>query len=53
MTKGLPEVVAYLSLATKAERHSVESSTIEWVKIQGLAPDSWLQLKLPKVVFYR
>lgn len=53
VTQGLPEVVAYLSLATKAERHSVEFSTIDWMKIEGLAPDSWLQLKLPKVVFYR
>ncbi|MBE9064827.1 DUF3375 domain-containing protein [cf. Phormidesmis sp. LEGE 11477] len=53
VTQGLPEVVAYLSLATKAERHSVEFSTIDLMKIEGLAPDSWLQLKLPKVVFYR
>lgn len=53
VTQGLPEVVAYLSLATRAERHSVEASTIDSMKIKGLTPDSWLQLKLPKVVFHR
>ncbi|MEM8506147.1 MAG: DUF3375 family protein, partial [Cyanobacteria bacterium P01_D01_bin.1] len=53
VSQGLPEVVAYLALATKAERHSVEASTIDLMKIKGLTPNSWLQLKLPKVVFYR
>lgn len=53
VTQGLPEVVVYLALATKSERHSVDSSTIDSVKIEGLAPDSWLQLKLPTVVFRR
>ncbi len=53
ITQGLPEIVVYLALATKSERHSVDSSTIDLVKIEGLAPDSQLQLKLPKVIFYR
>ncbi|MGD1863050.1 MAG: DUF3375 domain-containing protein [Phormidesmis sp.] len=53
VTQGLPEMVVYLALATKANRHSVDSSKIDLVKISGLAPDSWLQLKLPKVIFKR
>jgi hypothetical protein len=53
VTQGLPEIVAYLSLATKAKRHSIEPSTIDLVSIEGLAADSQLQLKLPKVIFYR
>ena len=53
VTKGLPEVVAYISLATQSERHSVDTSTIDWVEIAGLAKHSELQLKLPRIVFSR
>ena len=53
ITQGLPEIVAYLSLATQSERHSVTSSTIEQLQIEGVTPDSQLQLKLPQVIFHR
>ncbi|MEM9088342.1 MAG: DUF3375 domain-containing protein [Cyanobacteria bacterium P01_F01_bin.53] len=53
VTRGLPEMVAYLSLATKSERHSISSSTIDLVTIDGLAPDSQLKLRLPQVIFCR
>ncbi|MEL6552827.1 MAG: DUF3375 domain-containing protein [Cyanobacteria bacterium J06621_11] len=53
ITQGLPEIVAYLALATQSERHSVTSSTIEQLQIEGVTPDSQLQLKLPQVIFHR
>jgi len=53
VTKGLPEIVAYISLATQSERHSIDPSTIDFVDIAGLAEASELQLKLPHVVFSR
>jgi len=53
VTQGLPEIVAYLQLAAKSERHSVEASTIDSMEVESLTPGSWLQLKLPQVVFRR
>lgn len=53
VTKGLPEVVTYLQLATRSKRHSVEASTIDSMEVESLTPGSWLQLKLPQVVFRR
>lgn len=53
VTKGLPEVVGYLSLATRSERHLVSSSNIDLVMIEGVAADGQLKLKLPRVVFCR
>ncbi|MEO0771166.1 MAG: DUF3375 domain-containing protein [Cyanobacteria bacterium J06649_4] len=53
ITKGLPEIVAYISLATQSERHSISASTIDLVEISGLADSSELRLKLPHVVFSR
>ncbi|MEL7520052.1 MAG: DUF3375 family protein, partial [Cyanobacteria bacterium J06553_1] len=53
VTKGLPEVVSYLSLATKFERHSIDASTIDLMTIDGLAAERQLQLKLPRVIFCR
>ncbi len=53
ITKGLPEVVGYLSLATRSERHSVSSSTIDLVTIEGVDAKATLTLTLPQVVFHR
>ena len=53
ITKGLPEVVGYLSLATSSERHSVSSSTINLVTVEGVEAEAKLTLKLPQVIFYR
>jgi len=53
ITKGLPEVVGYLSLAISSERHSVSSSTIDLVTIEGVEAEARLTLKLPQVVFHR
>ncbi len=53
VTKGLPEVVGYLSLATRSEQHSISSSTIDLLTIEGVEADTHLKLKLPQVVFYR
>lgn len=40
VTRGLPEVVSYLLLATKSERHSINASTIESVTIDSLASET-------------
>ena len=53
VTQGLPEVVAYLAIATQSQRHSISSSTIDAVTIAGLEPHSQLELKLPHIVFCR
>ncbi|MEL6352062.1 MAG: DUF3375 domain-containing protein [Cyanobacteria bacterium J06627_28] len=53
VTKGLPEIVAYISLATQSEKHLIDPSTIDLVEIAGLAEDTELQLELPRVVFSR
>lgn len=53
VTQGLPEVVAYLSIASQSERHSINASTIDSVTISGLEPAIQLQLKLPHIIFYR
>ncbi|MEL6491026.1 MAG: DUF3375 domain-containing protein [Cyanobacteria bacterium J06621_3] len=53
VTKGLPEIVAYVSLATGSVRHSVDPSTIDTVTVASLELDKALRLKLPHVVFSR
>ena len=53
VTQGLPEVVAYLSLATRSARHSVDSSTVEIVTVPSLEAETQLKLKLPQIVFRR
>lgn len=53
VTKGLPEIVAYLSLATNSEQHRIDPDTIDIIKIEGLEANSELQLKLPQMIFYR
>ncbi|MBW4623891.1 MAG: DUF3375 domain-containing protein [Cyanosarcina radialis HA8281-LM2] len=53
VTQGLPEIVAYLTIATKYSRHSIDTSTIDSITISGLKPETQLQLKLPKITFRR
>ncbi|MEM9212983.1 MAG: DUF3375 domain-containing protein [Cyanobacteria bacterium P01_F01_bin.150] len=53
ISQGLPEVVAYVAIATQSERHSVNHETTESITIPGLDPDTELQLKLPQVLFHR
>ncbi len=51
--QGLPEVVAYLSLATHSAQHSVDSDTIDLITVSSLESDTQLQLKLPRITFCR
>jgi hypothetical protein len=53
VTQGLPEVVAYLAIATHSDRHTVDSSTIDSIIISGLEPETQLQLTLPHIIFHR
>ncbi len=53
VTQGLPEVVAYLSLATRSPQHSVDESTIESIVVSGLEPKTRLELRMPQIVFCR
>jgi Protein of unknown function (DUF3375) len=53
ITQGLPEIVAYLAIATQGDRHSVDSSTIDSITISSLESEIQLQLTLPHIIFYR
>ncbi|MEP0870679.1 DUF3375 domain-containing protein [Trichocoleus desertorum AS-A10] len=53
VTQGLPEVVAYLTIATQSDRHAVEHSTIDSITISSLEPETQLQLTLPHIIFRR
>jgi Protein of unknown function (DUF3375) len=53
VTQGLPEVVAYLTIAARSERHSIDPSIIELIKIPSLDTEIELKLKLPQIVFHR
>ena len=53
VSQGLPEVVAYLSLATRSALHSVDGDRADTITVDSLEPDTQLQLKLPRIVFCR
>lgn len=51
--QGLPEVVAYLAIATQSDRHYINTSTIDSIIISSLESDEQLRLTLPQVIFRR
>ena len=51
--QGLSEIVAYLAIATKAEQHRINDTTIESIVIPSTEPETQLCLTLPQVVFRR
>lgn len=53
VTQGLPEIVAYVAIATQSERHSVNTSTIDSIMVTSLEPAQRLRLTLPQVIFHR
>ncbi|MDZ8262994.1 DUF3375 domain-containing protein [Nostoc sp. ChiQUE01b] len=53
VTQGLPEIVAYLAIATQSDRHLINTSTIEAIVITSLEPEKQFQLTLPQVIFHR
>lgn len=53
VTQGLPEIVAYLAIATQSDRHSIECSRIDYITIPSLQPEKQLKLTLPRIIFRR
>jgi hypothetical protein len=53
VTQGLPEIVAYLAIATQCDRHSINTSTIDSITISSLEPETELRLTLPQIIFRR
>jgi Protein of unknown function (DUF3375) len=53
VTQGLPEIVAYLAIATQSDRHSIDHSTIDSITIPSLKLETQLQLNLPQIIFRR
>lgn len=54
VSQGLPEIVAYLAIATQGDRrHSINTSTIDSITISSLELDKQLHLTLPQVIFRR
>ena len=49
--QGLPEVVAYLTLATHSAQHSIDRETSDTITVEGLEQETQLHLKLPKIIF--
>jgi hypothetical protein len=53
VTQGLPEVVAYLTIAMQSDRHTVDSSIIDYITIPSLKAGGQLRLTLPHITFHR
>ena len=53
VTRGLPEVVTYLSIASRSQQHSISPNNVEKITIDSLEDDKTLTLSLPKVIFRR
>ncbi len=53
VTQGLPEIVAYLAIATQGDRHTINNSIIESIIITSLEPEKQFRLTLPQVIFHR
>ena len=53
ITQGLPEIVAYVAIATQSERHAVNTSTIDSIMVNSLESTQPLRLSLPQVIFHR
>ncbi|TVQ53038.1 MAG: DUF3375 domain-containing protein [Spirulina sp. DLM2.Bin59] len=53
ITQGLPEVVAYLDIANKGDRHHINPDQLETITINSLEPDIQLRLALPQIIFHR
>jgi translation elongation factor EF-Ts len=53
VTKGVPEIVAYISIAAQSERHSIDYNALESIAIPSLEPEKQLNLTLPQIIFRR
>jgi Protein of unknown function (DUF3375) len=53
VTQGLPEIVAYVAIASQSDRHAVNTSTIDSIMVNSLESTQPLRLSLPQVIFHR
>jgi Protein of unknown function (DUF3375) len=53
VTQGLPEIVAYMSIAAQSDRHLIKYSTIGSITVSSLEPKTQFQLTLPQIIFRR
>ncbi len=53
VTQGLSELVAYLAIAAQPNRHTIEYSNLESIRIPSLEAGVDLQLTLPHITFRR
>lgn len=53
VTQGLSEVLTYLTIAERFDRHSIDTSIIELTIIPSLKTGIDLKLKLPQIIFRR
>ncbi|MCC5639149.1 DUF3375 domain-containing protein [Nostoc sp. CHAB 5844] len=53
VTQGLPEIVAYVAIATQCNYHFIDYSKIDTITIPSLEPNRQLQLSLPQIIFRR
>jgi Protein of unknown function (DUF3375) len=53
VTQGVPEIVAYISIAAKSERHSIDYDALDSMEIPSLEPEKQLKLTLPQIIFRR
>jgi Protein of unknown function (DUF3375) len=53
ITQGLSEVLAYVTIADRLDRHSIDTSIIELITIPSLEAGIDLKLQLPQIIFRR
>lgn len=53
VTQGLPEIVAYVAIASQSDRHSINLSKIESITIPSLEPETQICLTVPQITFCR
>jgi Protein of unknown function (DUF3375) len=53
ITQGLSEVLAYVAIADRLGRHSIDTSIIELITIPSLEAGIDLKLQLPQIIFRR
>jgi hypothetical protein len=53
VTQGLPEIVAYVAIASQSDRHSINLSKIESITIPSLEPEIQIRLTVPQITFCR
>ncbi|WP_445300058.1 hypothetical protein [Microcoleus sp. AT3-A2] len=53
MENGLPEVIAYLAIASGDRKHAIDDSASDRIDIASYNKENLMHLTLPQVIFKR